>query len=351
MFSTLSRKLKGNLKQAEYVQLFTPNDFDNFLRNDVFEGGVTVLRVHAVSDISALFASSRNPHTRGIGHGGWRPGQILANQAPQALARLQTSNPAEYARLMSSNSLVLQDATASDLLEQFDVLKAMCRGHDGKNPNHVLRFVLNPVTKRAEVQYKHFCFEDEWRPKLRFDPSMQEWVPDNNVRYSWLKEDADLDYLATAIPGVKIGSKAVAQSVIDNLAKCSTSLANWTESTMQDWTTYFKSIEDIRQAPQATIPFVTPRAMAAMFAPAKHSTIQHAKSISELRLTSVALTEGRETLVARGLPEQVAWTEDMTGMRETPRVQRIPTLTQNSGQTSQSRIHQNNPFLRLLKYH
>ena len=249
MFSTLSRKLKGNAKHAQYVQLLTPDEFDNFLRTEVFEAEVTVVRVHAISDLHKLFESSRNRNTRGIGHLGWRPGQLLANQAPSALARLKESDPDEYQRLISSNSLVLQDATASDLLDQFEVLKAMCRGHDGKNPNHALRFVLNPATKRAEVQYKNFCFEEEWRPKFRFDRSLQEWIPDKNVTYSWFNETADLGYLATALPEVKAGAKPVAQGVIDNLAKCSTSLANWTPATMEKWTQYFRMIESIRHAP------------------------------------------------------------------------------------------------------
>ena len=327
MFSTLSRKLKGNAKRAEYVQLLTPDDFDNFLRKEVFEAEVTVVRVHAISNLSTLFESSRNRNTRGIGHLGWRPGQLLASQAPAALARLKISDPDEHQRLITSNSLVLQDAVAADLLEQFDVLKAMCRGHDGKNPNHALRFVLNPATKRAEVQYKHFCFEEEWRPKFRFDRSLQEWIPDKNVSYTWFCENADLESLATAVPDVKAGAKPVAQSVIDNLAKCSTSLANWTPSTMDSWTKYFSMIERIRLCPQATIPYVTPRAIAALYTPAKPAAVLTSKAVSELRLTSVALTEGRETLVARGSAEQVAWTEDMQNMRATRRVQRIPVGT------------------------
>ena len=170
MFSTISRKLKGNYKSKEYIQLLTPRAFDEFLANDVFETSVKVSRIHVVPQMKPMFEGEMNPHAKGIGHGGWRPGHIMKSQGSKALTRIEKEDPAEYARLMSSNSLVLSDASAQYLLEDFEVLSAMCRGHDGKNPNHVIRFVLNRLTGHSTVQYKHFDFEDAWRPTMRYDP-------------------------------------------------------------------------------------------------------------------------------------------------------------------------------------
>ena len=102
----------------------------------------------------------------------------------EEMARLEEENPHEADRLKRVNSLVLSDAAAQYFLEDYDVISAMCKGHDGKNPNHVIRFVWNRISKHSVVQYKHFCFEDVWRPTMRFEPSLGQWINDDTVTYS-----------------------------------------------------------------------------------------------------------------------------------------------------------------------
>ena len=68
------------------------------------------------------------------------------------LERLKTENPSEYARMVADNSNIITNATSEHLLEDFELLREMCRGHDGENPNHVIRFVWDPNALRSTVQ-------------------------------------------------------------------------------------------------------------------------------------------------------------------------------------------------------
>ena len=323
MFSIISRKLKGNVKTREYVQLLTPNDFDNFLRNGVFETPVKVTRVHVVPQMKSIFEGEMNPNAKGIGHIGWRPGHILVAQKRKAFERLQAENPDEWRRLMASNSLVVSDATAQYFLEDYDVLSAMCRGHDGKNPNHVIRFVFNPITQHSTIQYKHFDFEDVWRPTLRFDPILGTWINDDSVTYSWFKEGADFCKLMSAIPKVTVSPKPADSRVVDELAKCKATMANFTPDVMAAWIDYFDLIESIRQCASPTLPYLPPKAMAEATLPTRLGMIaaQNGQS-SHLYLTSVVGSLDRETLVASDHVTARAWSSSMEEMRYTPRVRR-----------------------------
>ena len=319
MFSIISRKLKGNVKTREYVQLLTPNDFDNFLRNGVFEIPVKVTRVHVVPRMKSIFEGEMNPNAKGIGHIGWRPGHILTAQKRKAFERLQAENPDEWQRLIASNSLVVSDATAQYFLEDYDVLSAMCRGHDGKNPNHVIRFVFNPITQHSTIQYKHFDFEDVWRPTLRFDPSLGTWINDDSVTYSWFKEGTDFCKLISATPKVTVTPKSAYSRVVDELEKCKTTMANFTPEVMAAWIEYFDLLESIRQCATPTLPYLPPKALAEAALPTRLGMIAAQKGPSpHLYLTSVVGALDRETLVASDHVTARAWSSSMKEMRYTP---------------------------------
>ena len=335
MFSTISRKLKGNYRSKEYIQLLTPRAFDDFLANEVFDTSVKVTRVHVVPQMKSVFEGEMNTHTKGIGHGGWRPGHILKRQGAKALTRIEKENPEEYARLMSSNSLVVSDASAQYLLEDFEVLSAMCRGHDGKNPNHVICFVFNRLTGHSTVQYKHFDFEDAWRPTMRYDPGMQEWVNDDNVTYSFFKEDADFGKLMEAVPRVTVTPKPADISVIDELSKCRSTMANFSAAILQEWVEYFALIEKIRQDPVPTMAYTSPKAFAELAEPTKQGLVQVEKRRTNLRLTSAVGVQNRETLVASNRAAASAWSQNQESMRSTPRIQRVPIDELNEGENKQ----------------
>ena len=160
MFSCISRALGGDSRTKKTVQLHTPKDFDDFLRTKVFEGGISVTRIHIIPDMKTLLNEVCNPNTRGLGHQGWRPGHILASQRVSMLERLSKEAPSKYLEMVHNNSLIVPDATADFILEDFDVLLAMARGHDGNFPNHCIRFVWDSTSKRSVVQHKHFSFFD-----------------------------------------------------------------------------------------------------------------------------------------------------------------------------------------------
>ena len=337
MFSTVSRKLKGDIKTREYVQLLTPNDFDNFLRNCVFETPVKVTRIHVVPQMRSIFEGQMNPNAKGIGHIGWRPGHILTAQKRKAFERLEAENPEEWQRLVTSNSLVVSDATAQFFLEDYDVLSAMCRGHDGKNPNHVIRFVFNPITQHSTIQYKHFDFEDLWRPTMRFEPSLGQWVNDDSVTYSWFKEGVDFAGLIAAIPKVTVTPKPAESRVVDELAKCKSTMANFTPEIMAAWVEYFDLIDSIRQCATPTLPYLTPKALAEAALPTRLGMIaaQQGNS-SHLYLTSVVGGRDRETLVASDQVTARAWSSSMEEMRYTPRIRRV----EKEGEINQLKTHE-----------
>ena len=324
MFSVISRKLKGDIKRREYVQLLAPDDFDNFLRNEVFETPVKVTRIHVVPQMKTIFEGEMNPNAKGIGHIGWRPGHILTSQKRKAFERLQVENPEEWQRLVASNSLVVSDATAQFFLEDYDVLSAMCRGHDGKNPNHVIRFVFNPITQHSTIQYKHFDFEDVWRPTMRFEPTLGQWINDDSVTYSWFKEGADFEKLMSAIPKVAVTPKPADSRVVDELAKCKATMANFTPEVMAAWTNYFELIDSIRQCATPTLPYLPPKALAEVSLPTRLGMIAAQSGRNpHLYLTSVVGGNDRETLVASDQVTASAWSLSMEEMRFTPRVRRV----------------------------
>ena len=325
MFSIISRKLKGNVKTREYIQLLTPNDFDDFLRNGVFENPVKVTRVHVVLQMKSIFEGEMSPNAKGIGHIGWRPGHILTAQKRKAFERLQAENPDEWQRLMTSNSLVVSDATAQYFLEDYNVLSAMCRGHDGKNPNHVIRFVFNPITQHSTIQYKHFDFEDVWRPTMRFDPNLRQWINDDSVTYSFFKEEANFEKLVSAIPKVTVLPKPADSRVVDELAKCKATMANFTPKVMDAWIEYFNLIESIRQCATPTLSYMPPKALAEAALPTRLGMIaaEQGRNRPHLYLTSVVGGCDRETLVASDSVTSRAWSSSMEEMRFTPRVRRV----------------------------
>ena len=328
MFSTVSRKLKGKTKTGAPIQLFTPAEFDNFLSSKVFQDPVPVKRIHVVPDMGGFFDSSKNPHTKGIGHQGWRPGQILKSQRVRMLERLKVEDLDLYNQMLRTNSLVIPDATASFALEDFDVLRAQCQGHDGKNPNHVIRFAWCPLKSACIVQYKHFCFDDGWRPTLLFNRQSGRWETNANVTYSWFKETADLADLAGKVATPKkIYSDPIDQGIFDNISKCVGSMANFSAAILEEWSNYFATLEQIRRQPKCDIPVLSVQQIAEQFA---NGQTDHGASKScglerfekSLRLTSIVHANDRETLVALGAASARAWSNDMLDTRATQRIRR-----------------------------
>ena len=324
MFSTVSRKLKGPIP----TQIFTPEAFDDFLSTKVFNSFVPVKRLHTVADMKQLFEPHFNTKVKGLGHQGWRPGQILKSQRVRALERLKNEKPDIYAEMMKTKSLIIPDAQADFLLEDFDVLREMCRGHDGKNPNHVIRFVMNPTSGKCIVQYKHFCFDDRWRPNLVYNKFSGQWEADSTVTYSWFSPGTDLQKLASTTPTNIREVKAIEQAIYDNVAKCVGTMANFTRETMSMWDSYFAFLDELRRNPVCTIPILSPKQLnqeAELLYLKSSSQTSEAKAShnSTLQLSSVYGADCRESLVASNKAVSVAWAQDMEDMRLSQRVARV----------------------------
>ena len=328
MFSCISRALRGDSRKKKVVQLRTPNEFDDFLRTKVFEGGINVTRVHVLPDLRPKLEDIINPHTRGLGHQGWRPGHVLSSQRVHMLQRLATEAPDKYQEMVQNNSLIVPDATAGFILEDFDVLLAMARGHDGKNPNHCIRFVWDPTSNRSVVQYKHFCFEEVWRPTLKFSKESGQWIPDNEVRYSWLKADIDLKAnLDCQVPPKPCRDVPIPQTVRDNVTKCVSTMANFGSNELAEWNEYFGLVISIQKNPVATIPYVSPARIAQtaadMITQKSTSSVTPSVQVGIMALTSTVGSNTRETLVAAGPAEASAWSNDQSDMRLASRVSRV----------------------------
>ena len=328
MFSCISRALRGDSRTKKVVQLRTPKEFDDFLRSDVFEGGITVTRIHVIPNMKSLLDNIGNPNTRGLGHQGWRPGHVLQSQRVSMLARLAREAPDKHMEMVKNNSLIVPEATAEFLLEDFNVLLAMAKGHDGKNPNHCIRFVLDPITNRSITQYKHFSFEDAWRPTLKFSKEVGRWVPDSDVRYSWLKDGLDLaEVFLQEVPVKTCRADPVPQSVRDNVTKCVNTMANFGPPQLQEWNQYFDSVVALQLNPIATIPYLSAATIAQQ---AKNITLQTTNKVASassqegiLALTSTVGSHSRETLVAATALEAAAWSNDQADLRLTSRVLRV----------------------------
>ena len=311
MFSCISRALRGDSRTKKAVQLHTPDDFDNFLRTEVFEGGITVIRVHIIPNMKSLLDDIGNPNTRGLGHQGWRPGHVLASQRVNMLARLAREAPDKHLEMVANNSLIVPEATAEFILEDFNVLLAMAKGHDGKNPNHCIRFVWDSTMNRSITQYKHFSFEDVWRPTLKFSSESGCWIPDNNVRYSWIKTGVDLaKVFVQEVPTKACRDNPVPQSVRDNVTKCVNVMANFGPTQLAKWNQYFNEVLSLKQNPVPTIPYVSPSIIAQQ---SKDIALQSVKAGGALHskpgilaLTSTIGSHSRETLVAATTVEATA---------------------------------------------
>ena len=325
MFSCISRALRGDSRTKKAVQLHTPEDFDNFLRSEVFEGGITVTRVHAIPNMKSLLDDIGNPNTRGLGHQGWRPGHVLQSQRVSMLARLAREAPDKHMEMVTNNSLIVPEATAAFILEDFNVLLAMAKGHDGKNPNHCIRFVWDPTANRSVTQYKHFSFEDVWRPTLKFSRESGRWVPDTDVRYSWLKADLDLSQVfVQEVPTKMCRQDPVPQSVRDNVTKCVNTMANFGPAQLQKWNQYFDEVLSLQRNLAATIPYVSPIIMAQKCKDVTAQPINPGgNQTGVLALTSTIGSHSRETLVAATALEAAAWSNDQADLRLTSRVSRV----------------------------
>ena len=325
MFSTVSRKLKGKSKSGGPIQLLTPSQFDDFL-SKVFLDHVPVKRIHVVADMGQFFESSKNEHTRGLGHQGWRPGHVLKSQRVRYLERLKTKDPNLYNEMVRTNSLVIPEATADFVLEDMEVLRAMCSGHDGKNPNHVIRFVWCPVRNRSVVQYKHFCFDEAWRPTMTFNRESGRWETNADVTYSWFNELADLKRLAESVAKPKtVSKKNVDPTVVDHIAMCVGSMANFSLEIFEEWKKYFDLIKALMSNPVCDIPILSARQLADRVRTTPslpfHASVEPDKEGS-IQLTSVLHTNDRETLVCSNQIDATAWSNDMMDTRETARLVR-----------------------------
>ena len=103
----------------------------------------------------------------------------------------------------------------------------------------------------------------------------------------------------SAIPKVTVSPKPADSRVVDELAKCKATMANFTPDVMAAWIDYFDLIESIRQCASPTLPYLPPKAMAEATLPTRLGMIaaQNGQS-SHLYLTSVVGSLDRETLVA-----------------------------------------------------
>ena len=328
MFSCVSRALRGDSRTKKTIQLHTPNDFDNFLRKEVFEGGISVTRIHIIPDMKTLLSNVCNPNTRGLGHQGWRPGHVLARQRVSMLERLSKEAPSKYLEMVQNNSLIVPDATAEFILEDFDVLLAMARGHDGKNPNHWIRFVWDSTANRSVVQYKHFSFEESWRPTLKFCQESGRWIPDADIRYRWLKADVDLgEFFNEQVLPKAVKLDPIPQSTRDNVTMCVTSMANFGSAQLEEWKVYFGFVLGLKQNPIVTLPYVSPKEIAQLAISVGSSTqaaVVQSTQKGALMLTSTVGSHTRETLVAAGETEATAWSNDQADLRLTSRVTREP---------------------------
>ena len=285
-------------------------------------------RLHIVADMKDLLGPHFNKHTKGLGHQGWRSGQIMKSQRVRALERLKSENPDVYAEMIKTKSLIIPDAQAEFLLEDFDVILEMCRGHDGKNPNHVIRFVMDPTTNKCIVQYKHFCFDDKWRPNLTFNKSSGTWETNSRATYSWFAPDTDFEKLLGATPSNIRPIKSIEQSVYDNVAKCVGTMSNFTRATMSAWDEYFETLDQLRDHPVSTIPIVSVRKLCQdagtnFLNSERFGHLRESGRDSALRLTSIYGATDRESLVASRSAESRAWSNDMEDMRLNPRVTRV----------------------------
>ena len=229
--------------------------------------------------------------------------------------------------MVLNNSLVIPDATAEFALEDVGVLRDMCRGHDGKNPNHVIRFVWCDLRKRSVVQYKHFCFDDIWRPTMEYNRETGRWETSTNVTYSWFKDSADLDALAQTVPNQKAVAKTeIDQNVIDNIALCVNSMANFSPQVFDEWTKYFEKIREIMRNPVCDIPILSVCQLVerGRVQPKAIGGTEVVREASKLRLTSVLHASDRETLVCSNRNSAIAWSNNMGDAREQQRVVRLP---------------------------
>ena len=330
MFSTVSRKLKGRTKTGDPIQIFTPAQFDSFLGTEVFQDRVPVKRIHVVADMAQFFDSSKNPHTRGLGHQGWRPGHILKSQRVRMLERLQTEDPKLYNEMLLTNSLVIPDASAAFVLEDIDILRDMCKGHDGKNPNHVIRFVWCPLRNRSVVQYKHFCFDEAWRPTMAFNRETGRWETNANVTYSWFNDTADLETLMSTVAKPKaVSTKEISQKVVDNISLCVGSMANFSSATLQEWTEYFGKLKDTMENSVCDIPVLSARQIVNRALISTPATAARTSGLqrSTLRLTSVLHADDRETMVCSDQSSAEAWSNNMMDTRLALRITRKSTET------------------------
>ena len=324
MFSTVSRALKGPVPN----QIFTPDDFDKFLSTKIFHDKVPVKRLHVVADMKELLGPHFNKNTKGLGHQGWRAGQIMKSQRVRALERLKTEKPELFAQMIKSKSLIIPDAQAEFVLEDFDILLEMCRGHDGKNPNHVIRFVKSPTSNKCFVQYKHFCFDDQWRPNLSFNKVAGQWEPNSSVSYSWFAPETDFEMLLKSTPTTTRPILEIEQSVYDNVAKCVGTMSNFSRHTMANWDQYFECLNGLRTHPMCTIPILSIEQLCRESEKRpqlsdKLSNSNDSGRPSTLRLTSIYGSNSRESLVASDPADSQAWSNDMEDMRQTPRVIRV----------------------------
>ena len=131
------------------------------------------------------------------------------------------------------------------------------------------------------------------------------------------------------VPLVTATPKPVDRSVIDKLAKCRSTMVNFSAEVLQEWNEYFEMLEEIRQDPYPTIAYVTPKALAELAEPTKQGLVLVEKRRSQLRLTSVLGVQNRETLVASDRATATAWSHNQENMRSTPRIQRVPVAHQS----------------------
>ena len=121
-----------------------------------------------------------------------------------------------------------------------------------------------------------------------------------------------------------MSKKDLDQSVIDNIALCVNSMANFLPQVFDEWAKYFEQLREIIRNPVCDIPVLSVHQLVerGRVPEAIHHT-KVAQEKSKLRLTSVLHTSDRETLVCSNQISAAAWSNDMGDTREQARVVRV----------------------------